>query len=461
MAGLVEKFKYKSVEDVANCLEKDDFLSVIDIKSAYRSVAIDPDHSKYQGIRWDFGSGPFYMVDHRLCFGLKCGPFYFNLISEFVQRVLVERYDMRVVQYLDDFCVIGGSYQECLFFQQKVIETLRYLGFMISWKKVSSPATMAVYLGIEIDSEKMQLRLPEVKLIKLREALERASKKDKISRKNLEKLTGLLAHCATVTRGGSTYCRRLYDLLRGAISNRLAVVQLGTEAKADIVWWQKFAESFNGVSTIPRPNFGVKIISDASKKGFAAHCGSDWFAGSWRENHKFSLVTPGCSHWVDPPVWDTVDGENINELEFWPVLVAIKRWCKIIRSTSVTCITDNLQVHHMLKSGPSINRTCMNWIRELFWVCMLNEISIVPEYIRSEDNTLADSLSRLLYVKHAAVVQNVTDGLGLCCEWPLVACCRSYVATAKREGQGPPGERSCSDYTQSQAHPMEMLQEVL
>lgn len=171
MSKIVESFSYKSIEDVVTVLNPHDFLSVIDIKSAYRSVAINPDHSCYQGLRWDFGDGPFYIVDHRLCFGLRCGPYYFSLISDFIQKILVEKFDMRVIQYLDDFCVLGGSYEECMYFQQQVISILRYVGFAISWGKVTTPATEVIYLGIIVDSDRMELRLPQQKLDKLRTVL--------------------------------------------------------------------------------------------------------------------------------------------------------------------------------------------------------------------------------------------------------------------------------------------------
>ena len=83
-----------------------------------------------------------------------------------------------------------------------MIGLLRYLGFHVSFEKVLSPATCTIYLGIEIDSVVMELRLPAGKLEKLKALLESTLSKIKISKLELESLGGLLSHCAHVVRGG-------------------------------------------------------------------------------------------------------------------------------------------------------------------------------------------------------------------------------------------------------------------
>lgn len=65
-----------------------------------------------------------------------------------------------------------------------------------------------------------------------------------------------------------------------------------------------------------------------------------------------------------------------------------------MKNCRVLCETDNLKVLHMLKSGRSVIITCMYWLRELFWICLIYNIVICPVYIPSEDNVLADLLYR-------------------------------------------------------------------
>ena len=67
----------------------------------------------------------------------------------------------RIVNYLDDFCLLGFSSQEVGKHQLRLIQLLF---FFISYKKVSAPSTSAIFLGIIIDS--IQLCLHSDKLEK-------------------------------------------------------------------------------------------------------------------------------------------------------------------------------------------------------------------------------------------------------------------------------------------------------
>ena len=92
------------------------------------------------------------------------GPLYFDQISNFICLALVTCCGIKIVNYLDDFIVIGKCYGDCVKARNVVMSLLRYLGFYVSYSKVSDPSCCTVYLGIEIDSIAMELRLPEGKL---------------------------------------------------------------------------------------------------------------------------------------------------------------------------------------------------------------------------------------------------------------------------------------------------------
>lgn len=68
-------------------------------------------------------------------------------------------------------------------------------------------------------------------------------------------------------------------------------------------------------------------------------------------------------------------------LELWAIIVGLCRWYMLFRNKSVKVVVDNTQVKFMLCNGISINATCMNWLREIFWICVLNNIQLVPEYM--------------------------------------------------------------------------------
>ena len=67
---IIEEFKYKSVDDVLAILQPNDYMAVVDIKSAYRAVSIHPENKEYMGLRWDIEGKEIYLEDYRLCFSL-------------------------------------------------------------------------------------------------------------------------------------------------------------------------------------------------------------------------------------------------------------------------------------------------------------------------------------------------------------------------------------------------------
>ena len=141
-------------------------MAVAVIKSAYRAVSIHPENNKYMGLRWDMEGKEVFIEDSRLCFSLSLGPMAFNSISNFVYSVLTDVYNLQTVNYLDDFLVLGHTKEEAQLAQNIVIKTLRYLEIYISWAKVTPPSKVCRYLGLDIDSIEMELRLPKDKLEK-------------------------------------------------------------------------------------------------------------------------------------------------------------------------------------------------------------------------------------------------------------------------------------------------------
>lgn len=167
-------------------------------------------------------------------------------------------------------------------------------------------------------------------------------------------------------------------------------------ARQDIQWWSQFIRIFNGKSAISNEWYSLSVYTDASLLGFAACMGQDWVAGVWKPDEKFYMLTD-CSHVVSGPSSDRCDLSNINELELWAVLVGVQRWFPLFRNKAVLLFVDNTQVVYMLRNGTSVNKTCMNWLREIFWMAVIYNIQLHPTYIASEDNVVADVLSRIPY----------------------------------------------------------------
>ena len=254
---------------------------------------------------------------------------------------------------------------------------------------------VTTFLGITIDSVKIELSLPLAKVEKLKGYLTSLLEKGVATKKDLEHAGGLVSYCSYVVRGGRTFSRRISNLA-ASYSRASRSIPLGDSIKADFEWWLAFCDTFNGKACIIKDLHPLPMYSDASFTGFGAWLGLDWVCGSWDGSAPMTIQDSECGHIQQPPLVDQAP-KNINVYELWPVVVGIKRWAKFFTNSRLHAITDNMQVLAMLNTGRSANKTCMTWLREIFWICFVFNIDIHATYIRSADNHLADALSRLAY----------------------------------------------------------------
>lgn len=388
-------FRYTTVDDVCESLAGNEYMAVLDIKSAYRSVNVAVAHRQFQGFCWDIEDQESMFTDNCLCFGLSCAPFIFTQLTEFIIRCMNRRGFERVFGYIDDFLIIGQTREECQHGLDELICLLRSLGFYISWDKLILPAQKVRYLGIMIDSTNMELSLPQNKLVQLKELVRQFLDRTHANKRQILSLAGLLSHCTKVVRGGRTFSRRVINLAN-FLPELHSIVCLPEWFRDDLKWWDSFVKCFNGKAGIIKNLHWCDrvILTDASFTGFGGWFGDDWFAGVWsmRDHPQLEEVHEDN---IELGSSELTQVENINILELWPVICAIRRWGPLVSNRQLLLRSDNLQVVRMIMTGRSRDRVCMNWLRELFWLTFVFNIQIVAFHIKSSDNVFADMLSRL------------------------------------------------------------------
>lgn len=114
-------------------------------------------------------------------------------------------------------------------------------------EKTEGPATVITLLGIELDSVRLQLRLPLVKLEKLRELVAMWRQRKACTKKEPQSLAGHLSHACKVVRPGRRFLRGLFGLI-SQFRRRDHMIRLNSVFRADLEWWHVFASSWNGVS---------------------------------------------------------------------------------------------------------------------------------------------------------------------------------------------------------------------
>lgn len=73
---------------------------------------------------------------------------------------------------------------------------------------------------------------------------------------------------------------------------------------------------------------------------------------------------------------------DINVLEFWPVLCVVVRWGHLWRNQKVVLYADNKQVLNAINSNKSRSWVVMGWLREVF--LFVHNLLLVAKHITSK-----------------------------------------------------------------------------
>lgn len=400
MSTTFHNFCYTTIDNVIEMLNPGTFMASVDISAAYRSILIHPSQWKYQGISWKVDGNQTYLLDTHLCFGLRCAPYLFTQISNFVIRCLRRRGFTRCTAYLDDFFVTGSTENECRLAQQALISILRSLGFFIAWDKCISPTQEITYLGISLNTREMSVKIPSGKMQKLRDELKFFSGKKRATVKQIQRLCGILAHCSKIIKGGRTFSHRIIELLKGWHPG-VKRIRLSDRFRYDISWWESFASIFNGKNLMVKHNFGQGPLftTDSCIEGYGLWTEHDWQAGYFNctDTPNLSTLDSTHSHWVNVHLQDKGSCDNINVLELIPVWLSLVRCAATWRDLHVVCLTDNSSVMAMINKGCSTNEMCMILLRDIFWRCAINNVHLTARHISGNLNVVADSLSRVKF----------------------------------------------------------------
>ena len=350
-------------------------LAKIDIENAFRNVPVHPHDRHLLGLVWD---GKLY-IDTVLPFGLRSAPKIFNAIADGLQWIAMERGVTNLDHFLDDFITTGHPRSnECSNNLVLLMDTCKILNLPLALSKLEGPSTCLVFLGIELDTLLLQLRLPYPKLMRLKRTLLTWISRKCSTKKELESLIGLLHDASIVIRPGRTFLRRLIDLLKSSNCRPSgAFIRLNREARSDIIWWHTFISDWNGLSMMQsqrQANPDINLTSDASGSwGCGAYWNTHWFQYQWSV-HTLSY--------------------GITTKELLPIVFAAAIWGHAWTGKSILCHCDNEAVVTIINSGTSKEPEAMALLRCLFFIAARNNLLITAAHLPGSLNQVADALSR-------------------------------------------------------------------
>ena len=257
-------------------------LAKIDIKNVFRLLPVHPADRHLLAMEWN----KHLYIDTCLPFGLRSAPKLFNILADFVTWIAEERGVSLSLHYVDDFLTMGPASSTLC---QENLTTFQHvcheLGIPLALEKIEGPATSLTFLGIVLDTYRMEIRLPADKLQRIQKELLRWLGRKKATKKEILSLVGLLQHATKVVKCGRTFVSRMY-WTAARVRELTFYVRLNKDFRSDLHWWHTFLNSWNGLSFLRCTGPGKPpdhcIQTDASGAwGCGAFFEGKWFQSPW------------------------------------------------------------------------------------------------------------------------------------------------------------------------------------
>ena len=370
-----EHFKMDGLDKAVKMMRQDCFMASMDLKDAYFSVPIHPEHQKYLKLFWRWKLFKFVCMPQ----GLACAPRVFTKLAK-VRYSKLRAAGHESVGYIDDSYLQGADFQECARNAQSSWKLFYDLGFIIHpIKSVLTPVQILVFLEFVLNSIRMTVSLTQEKAQRLTEACSELLNTAFPTIRSVAQIVGSMVAAFAGVQFGPLYYRQLEidraNALKMNRGNYETHMELSQRAKDDLLWW------INNVADSSRPvsvgNPDITIQSDASTLGWGAALGSDRAGGRWS-------IEEAAHH--------------INYLELLAAHFALQSFCAKTENKHVTLLVDNVTaVAHINNMGGSRSKHCNEIGRTIWLWCKDRNIWLSAAHIPGVCNTEADRESRIFH----------------------------------------------------------------
>ena len=363
-------FKLQSFDSATKLVEKNIFFTKIDLKSAYDCMAIHTNSRKYL---------QFKLNDELFQYrgwpnGLSECPRFFTLIMKPVTGFLGALGILSVI-YLDDLLLLCDSPHRLTEHTYLACHLLLGLGFIINTQKsVLEPCQNIEFLGLELNSKNMSIKLPERKMLDIKNLCRVMLSNPRISFHQLASLIGKMHAASRAIIPAPLYYRDLQlQLIEGVNTQGWSgKITLNQESKENLNWWISQVQRWN-LATIETRAPDMQLETDASKQGWGANLNGKIAQGPWTKEES-------CLH--------------INILEMKAILHGLQALVKK-QNTTILVKTDNTTaMTHINKMGGTKSKILNSVTTKIWMWCLQRQITITASHIPGKMNLTADSASR-------------------------------------------------------------------
>ena len=386
---------FPTVRNAMDLLRPGQFMSKVDVSEFYRNFPSAFVHWKDLSFRWKIHGldEETILSETRLPFGLSSAPGITDRFTSAIVRLMRSK-GYTVIGYLDDFLLIGNSYEECLEAHEFLIWLLGDLGLPVSLDKCELPRRTIVFLGVELSTEApggiCTAGVDEARVAHVLDSIKSLLCSKTVSARKVEAVLGLLTFVSQVIWGSRMFLRSAYQTLK--VVNRKGsrrFVSLSEGTRRDLKWWDRIIRAQSTRRMIIGLVFPVSNFlwtTDASTSwGMGAFYQGTWFALSWVELRSMQ----------QKPIYPfrCVGSSHINYLELFAVYWSLKTWGAQMSGLCLPIFTDSIVVRGMLRklTGQPV---FIPLLKEIWLMLLRFGIRLRPFYINTLDNILADCLSR-------------------------------------------------------------------
>lgn len=255
-----------------------------DISDAFKLIptCISPSQYHLFCIKW---CDAYYFYT-KLAFGCRSSPKIFDEFSKAICWIAENKYGIaRILHLLDDFLTIDAPNVDRNRTMALLTMIFNKLNVPLAKHKTMGPLKVIEYLGITLDSDKMEARLPEEKVNHISKLLDTFMVKKSCTKRELLQLLGHLNFATRVIIPGRTFVSYLLTLATSA-KELEHWVHLNSDCREDLRMWKMFLDQWNCVSLFHKTTITVasdmELYTDASSTmGFGGFFRRSWFCDKW------------------------------------------------------------------------------------------------------------------------------------------------------------------------------------
>lgn len=299
---------------------------------------------------------------------------------------------MDCVIYLDDGLQIGISESDC---NQKLhiyLEICREINLPIAAEKTEMARKIIIFLGLLLNAINMIVEIPQVKVDKALGQIDFITEAKKVTVLDMQRITGLLNFFTKAIVPGRAFTRRLYAVYANPNLKQHHHLRVTKEMRLDLGMWRQFLRQNEAIM---RPFVDFDTQKTYENVAFASDAAKSMDLGY--SVYYIDPVEKVCFYCFEQWEHGLIEHANpsIQFLELYPLAIGVVLFSEKFTNRRVKILCDNQAVVHMVNSTTSSCKYCMILIRLITLKAIEHNVCYQVEYVKSKDNYLSDSLSRL------------------------------------------------------------------